>query len=285
MSLERFSKVFSGSTYTTPTLSGGGRVVNRKEVSEETASPMACAAGATGAVVAERRPTDGHRARAGNPTAMSAAESRDETKRHDGPSDPVLLKRWRGGDQGGFHALMTRYERPVFRVIWKVVRNDEDARDLMQETFLRLWKNADKIRDDVDLHPWLFRTGTNLAIDHLRKYKPGRVVSMVTRNEEGDETMVEPQDRTTDPRIRARRRELESRIRAAVAELPKRQRTAMVLRSLEELSTKQIAKILECQEKTVGTTLFAARQKLIKRLRPLLEELQELAASPAASME
>ncbi len=247
MSLERFSKVFSVRTHAVPTLPGAGRVVNREELLGEAASPIAFAAGAAGAAIRERRSTNGGRARTGNLPAMSSpVESREEGRRHEGPPDPVLLKRWRDGDQGGFHALMTRYERPVFRVIWKMVRNDEDARDLMQETFLRLWKNADKIRDDVDLHPWLFRTGTNLAIDHLRKHKPGRVVSMVARNEEGDETMMEPQDRTTDPRVRARRRELEGRIRAAVSELPKRQRTAMVLRSIEDLSTKQIAKILEC---------------------------------------
>lgn len=218
-------------------------------------------------------------------TKVGKVQSPAESDRTVEIGDAILLERWRGGDIGGFHALMTRYERPVFRVIWKVVRNDEDARDLMQETFVRLWKNADKLREGTQLHPWLFRTASNLAIDHLRKYKPGREVSMVTQRDDGDETTIEPAAQNADPRLRARRKEIEAAIHAAVAELPRRQRIAMTLRSIEELSLKEIADILECEERTVGTTLFAARKKLIEKLRPLLEELHELAADPGPAME
>ncbi len=214
-----------------------------------------------------------------------AAQDRRPSAGYDGPPDQLLLKRWRSGDDGGFHALMSKYERPMFRVIWKIVRNEDDVRDILQETFLRLWRNLDKIREDVPLHPWLFRAATNLAIDHLRKHKPGRVVSMVDQNSEGVEMTMEPEDQGADPRISARIREIEKHVRQAIDELPKRQRKAMALRGLDDLSLKEIADILECEERTVGTTLFAARKKLMHRLRPLLEELQELAGGPAGAAE
>lgn len=199
--------------------------------------------------------------------------------------DQVLLQRWKSGDNSGFHALMSKYERLVYRVIWKVVRHDEDARDLLQETFLRLWRNTEKLREDVELSPWLLRCATNLAIDHLRKHKPGRVVSMVVKSDDGDEVTMEPADKADDPRVAARRKEIEERVREAIEELPKRQRMAMHLRGLQDLSLKEIAKILACEERTVGTTLFAARKKLIQRLKPLLEELQELASGQSTLTE
>lgn len=186
--------------------------------------------------------------------------------------DMVDLKRWKDGDVTGFNTLMSRYERRLYRLIWKVVRNDEDTQDILQETFIRLHRSVDRLREDVSLQPWLFRTASNLAIDHLRKVKPGRTVSL---DDWGQETGQEPiiGDTPDDPYRRALRKQLEERLVAALNRLPKRQRRAMSLRSLRDLSMREIAGVLKCKERTVGTTLFAARKKLMKELEPLLSDL------------
>lgn len=188
--------------------------------------------------------------------------------------DIVDLRRWKDGDVTGFNTLMSRYERRLYRLIWKIVRNDEDSQDVLQETFIRLHRSVDRLRDDVSLQPWLFRTASNLAIDHLRKVKPGRTVSLEEKVEKtGQELEAIREDTPDDPHRRALRKQLEERLVAALNRLPKRQRMAMSLRCLRELSMREIADILKCKERTVGTTLFAARKKLMKELEPLLADL------------
>ncbi len=189
--------------------------------------------------------------------------------------DVADLKRWKNGDVAGFNCLMSRYERRLFRLVWKIVRNDEDTQDILQETFMRLHRSMDRLREDVSLQPWLFRTASNLAIDHLRKTKPGRTVSLEAKREE---TGLEPEttltdDAPDDPHRQVLRQQLEEKLVTAMNQLPKRQRMAMTLRCLRELTMKEIAEILECKERTVGTTLFAARKKLMRDLEPLLADL------------
>ncbi len=189
--------------------------------------------------------------------------------------DVADLKRWKDGDMAGFNCLMSRYQRRLYRLVWKIVRNDEDTQDVLQETFIRLHRSIDKLREDVSLQPWLFRTASNLAIDHLRKAKPGRTVSLESKQED---TGLEPEtnlaDETPDdPHRRILHKQLEDKVVAAMNQLPKRQRMAMSLRCLRELSMKEIAEVLECKERTVGTTLFAARKKLMRDLEPLLADL------------
>ena len=138
----------------------------------------------------------------------------------------------------------------------------------------RMW-DMDRLREDVSLQPWLFRTASNLAIDHLRKTKPGRTVSLEAKREE---TGLEPEttltdDAPDDPHRQVLRQQLEEKLVTAMNQLPKRQRMAMTLRCLRELTMKEIAEILECKERTVGTTLFAARKKLMRDLEPLLADL------------
>jgi RNA polymerase sigma-70 factor (ECF subfamily) len=190
------------------------------------------------------------------------------------PQDVVDLRRWKDGDVMGFNALMSRYERRLYRLIWKVVRNNEDTQDVLQETFIRLHRSVDRLREDVSLQPWLFRTASNLAIDHLRKVKPGRTISLDDRQQEtGQEPETIHGESPDDPHRRVVRKQLEERLVAALNRLPKRQRMAMTLRCLRDLSMREIAKVLKCKERTVGTTLFAARKKLMKELEPLLSDL------------
>ncbi|MFH1740649.1 MAG: sigma-70 family RNA polymerase sigma factor [bacterium] len=188
--------------------------------------------------------------------------------------DVEFLRRWKSGDVTGFNALMSRYERPLYRLIWKVVRNDHDAQDILQETFIRLYRNVGRLRDNVSLQPWLFRTASNLSIDHLRKIKPGRMVSLEKQQETTGQEPEGIQDKPPDdPHRHTLRKQLERHLIDAVNRLPRRQRLAMTLRCLQDLSMREIAEILKCKEQTVGTTLFAARKKLMEELEPLLSDL------------
>jgi len=189
-------------------------------------------------------------------------------------ADTDLLKRWKRGDLSGFDALMSRYERPLYCLIRRIVRNEQDSQDILQETLVRLYRSMDRLREGVSLQPWLYRTASNLAIDHLRKMKPGRTVSLEEKQEsEGKEPERIDEQSPEDPRKRTIRKQLEQRLIEAMNRLPKRQQAAMTLRCLQDLSMHEIAEILQCKERTVGTTLFAARKKLMEELEPLLADL------------
>ena len=189
-------------------------------------------------------------------------------------ADMLSLRRWQHGDVRGYNELVKRYEKPLFAFILRIIRNTHDSQDLLQESFIRLYQNQDKLREDKNIKSWLFMTAHNLCIDFLRKNKPGRVTAMDHQDPMFQvlmETETAEGPRRPDEQLQKKR--MYHRILEAIENLPNQQRLAMTLRSLKGLSIKEIAEIMDCSEKTVGTTLFAARKKLVAALRPVLVEM------------
>lgn len=188
--------------------------------------------------------------------------------------DTLSLRLWQQGDVRGYNELVKRYERPLFAFILRIVRDTFEAQDLLQESFIRLYRSQDRLREDKNLKSWLFMTAHNICIDYLRKNKPGRVTTMdhqdpvfqVLQDAGGTEGPEPPDERL-------RKKRLYQMILEAIEKLPNQQRLAMTLRSLQGLSMKEIAEVMNCSEKTIGTTLFAARKKLLASLRPVLGEV------------
>ncbi|MBN2326631.1 MAG: sigma-70 family RNA polymerase sigma factor [Candidatus Omnitrophica bacterium] len=191
----------------------------------------------------------------------------------DADPDVISLRAWKNGDIRGYNNLVKRYERRLLIFIHRMIRDEDDAKDLLQETFVRLYRSLDKLREDKSLKSWLYRTANNVSIDWLRKHKPGRVTAM-DQQDSTFQFLAESSDADGPRRPDDQMRDnwIQEKILEAIDYLPGQQKMAMTLRSVKGLSLREIAELMNSTEQTVGTTLFAARKKLIKILQPVLRE-------------
>ncbi len=188
--------------------------------------------------------------------------------------DVVSLRLWKSGNTQGFNELIARYQKPLFHFILRIVRDQDEARDVLQETFVRFYRSLPKLQEDRNLKSWLYQTANNLSIDWLRKRKPDRVFA-VDHQDPSFLAIVDHSEaeRPDTPVQQYQKKQIQETVLQAIEQLPQKQRTMMTLRSCKGLSIKEIAEIMECSEKTVGTTLFNARKKLMKLLKPLFLDL------------
>lgn len=174
-----------------------------------------------------------------------------------GVNDARLVEEARQGEQAAFGELVNRYERRLMRVIKRFIRDDELARDLAQETFLRVYEKLDLFDPSRRFGPWLFRIGVNLTLDYLRKRK--RRGRWALFSESPSEQMPDPG--VEDPR---RQQNLQEEVRAVLEELPENYRSVLILRDLENFSTSEIAAILNRKEATIRWRLAEARTRFQK---------------------
>jgi RNA polymerase sigma-70 factor (ECF subfamily) len=169
-------------------------------------------------------------------------------------SDARLVEEVRQGDHSAFEHLVRRYENRLMGVLLRFVRDRELARDLAQETFLRVYERLDQFDPARRFGPWLFRIGVNLALDYLRKRKRRIWPSLFSdsRVEKGPDPAV------ADPRIAL---DLEQEVRRVLESIPEKYRTVLILRDLENFSTSEIAAILHRKEATIRWRLAEARMR------------------------
>lgn len=194
------------------------------------------------------------------PSAQSAAVESKE------PTDQALAARAVEGDERAFREIVERYERPVFSLHYRMVRDRELAEDLAQETFIRAFKAIRSYKPRYKLSSWLFKIANNLAIDHLRK----RRIETVSIDGAPDAVTAEEQAQTRhelasddeSPEEYAANRELGEQIEAAIAKLRPEYQTATVLRHVEGFSYEEIARIMDLPLGTVKTYIHRARLEL-----------------------
>ena len=163
----------------------------------------------------------------------------------------------RRGDREAFGELVLRYERRLIRVILRFVRDEDLAKDLAQETFLRVYERLDQFDPSRRFGPWLFRIGVNLTLDYLRKRKRRGWWSLFSESS-ADKP---PDPAVADPRIQL---ELKQEVQAVLDRIPEKYRTVLVLRDMESFSTSEIAAILDRKEATVRWRLAEARSRFQK---------------------
>ena len=170
-----------------------------------------------------------------------------------------LVRRARAGDEAAFGRLMVEHEALVLRTAWRLLRNVEDARDIAQETFLRLHRHLGGFKPDRDLAPWLYRVTVNLGLSALRRRKRKPESALEFRGAAVELSAGRPdQDRRSDA-ADARRV-----IASLLEELSEKERAAIVLRDLEGLEMAEVAKALGCRKGTVRAHLSRGRLKLRK---------------------
>lgn len=171
------------------------------------------------------------------------------------------------GDQDAFRRLVEKYQRSVYNITWRMVRNDEDARDLTQETFIRVYRGLGTYDQTRTFSTWLFRIATNLCIDHHRKKKM-RTVS-IDGSQIGDETrepMALPDHGPRPDRLHEVT-SLAERIDSFLERLSPAYRAVLVLRYREQLSYEEMANVLDIPLGTVKARLHRAH----RHLRNLME--------------
>lgn len=178
-------------------------------------------------------------------------------------ADRVLVQAVLDGDATAYRGLVERYQERVYTVVYGLVRNREDARDLSQEAFVRAYQNLKTFRVESSFYTWLYRIAMNTALDHLRRQKMRRheayeegVATRETGSVMGDGAHRDSPTRNLE------RKQLHARLMAALDELPEDQRQVIVLREVDGLSYKEISDVMEIPEGTVMSRLYYARRKL-----------------------
>lgn len=167
--------------------------------------------------------------------------------------DARLVERARDGDDEAFAALVARYERKLVRVLARLLRDEELARDLAQETFWKVYNRLDRFDTARRFGPWLFRVGYNLGLDWLRRHHGPPAASIDRPGPDGRAAVDLPDP---DPRLRA---ELAQEVQFILAQIPLKYRTILVLRDLEGFSSAEVATIVDRREATVRWRLARAR--------------------------
>ena len=174
------------------------------------------------------------------------------------------------GRESAFRELVRRYERPVFSLIFRMVRDREIAEDLAQDTFIKVLNNIDRYRPEFKLSSWLFKIANNVAIDHLRKRQletvsmEGSPHAATAAEIEATSFEIAAQQESALDEIEAR--ELGSSIERAIATLRPEYRSCIMLRHVEGRSYEEIASILDLPLGTVKTYIHRARHELREAL-------------------
>lgn len=185
----------------------------------------------------------------------------------------MLCERAAGRDEQAFDLLVARYQHRAWRVAWGILRDAEEARDVAQEAFLRLYQTAGTFGRRARFSTWFYRILVNLCLDHRRRQRWWRRVFTGERETARDTPEGSPLERlpapAADPADRLSREQAMTRLWAAVDGLSPQQRAALLLQVQEELPTSEIATILRCSEATVRVHLHRALANLRKTLEKI----------------
>ncbi len=193
------------------------------------------------------------------PSASGGTAAKDKSGPVPGqPSDHDLIRSAQRGEELGFELLVKRHEERAMRVAAGLVANREDARDLAQEAFLRVFRNLERFDFQHEFTTWLFRIVTNLAIDHLRKKRPQR--STTIQGEEGEVELEFADGEAELPFEPMQRSETAALVRACIDRLAPHFRSVMILRELEGLPCTEIAEIVGATHVTVRWRLHRGRK-------------------------
>jgi RNA polymerase sigma-70 factor (ECF subfamily) len=179
--------------------------------------------------------------------------------------ESALIRAAQQGDQSAFEQLVQAYDQNVLRLALNLLRSPEDASDVYQEAFLRVYRNLHTFRFDCSFHTWLYRIVTNLCLDHLRKRKVRKEESPVVDTTDGpvDRMEIVPEDRAEgNPQRKLLSEQLGSRIQTVLAELTPRERMVFEMRHYQGMRLRAIGEILGTTEEAAKNCLFRATQKM-----------------------
>jgi RNA polymerase sigma-70 factor (ECF subfamily) len=196
----------------------------------------------------------------------------EEPRRLSGVDEFVLVRRAQGGDPEAFEALVRAYDQNVLRLALQVVRSREEARDLYQEAFLKVYRSLRSFRLEARFSTWLYRVVMNVCLDYLRRQHTRKEVQG-PESEEGQPEYFQsvPEERPVlDPERAAHSKEIGRRVQAALERLNPRERMVFELKHYQGLKLRAIGELCKTSEQTVKNCLFRATQKLRTELGDLV---------------
>jgi RNA polymerase sigma-70 factor, ECF subfamily len=214
----------------------------------------------------------------GSTGAAQAATPQSARRASAVPEDRALIERAQAGDREAFEELVHRYDRDVLRIALNVLHKTEDAQDVYQEAFLKIYKNLHRFRFECSFYTWMYRVVTNVCLDHLRRRssRPEDQAPEYAINVEGDLPDADFFDRqqerraSSDPERVLFGAEIGKRISKALERLTPRERIVFEMKHYQGLKLRAIGDALGTSEETVKNSLFRATRKLREQLEGLL---------------
>jgi RNA polymerase sigma factor (sigma-70 family) len=181
------------------------------------------------------------------------------------PAIEALIRRCLRGDQAAWDMIVRQYWRKVFNTAYKFVGRHEQAEDLTQEIFLKIYKSLDTFDRRANFQTWLISVSRNLCIDHYRRVRKERQ----TIDHQVDASELSPVSHEPSPMAGLERRDRVSLLRQAMAKLPDTLRTAVLMRDIQEMSYQEIADTLRLPEGTVKSRINRGRTELARHVMRL----------------
>lgn len=210
-----------------------------------------------------------------DPDGASSKDSEGASEADDRETDRQRVERVQAGDEAAFKELFDKYHRRAYAVAFGVVKNQQDALDIVQDAFIKVHRHIHNFQGSSSFYTWLYRIVMNLAIDHVRRNKKAKDldyddgVGRDAGDVAGDGTLL-PRILDGNPRKTVMRRELSSAIQQALDQLPEYHRAVILLREVEGLTYEEMAKILKVPKGTIMSRLFHARRKMQSTLAEYL---------------
>lgn len=177
-----------------------------------------------------------------------------------------VIKRAVKGDADAFEQLVLAYQTPIYNLCLRMTGNPEDAADLSQETFLKVWKSLASFHFEAAFSTWLYRLASNTCLDHIRSVKRRPQLSLTAEDADGEEKAIDLPDPSPLPEEAAITKDENERLARAIQSLDEQHRQILTLRAINDLSYAEIADILGIKEGTVKSRLARSRNALRKIL-------------------
>ena len=177
-----------------------------------------------------------------------------------------IINRVRGGDTEAFEQLVLEHQNKVYSLALRMLGNEENARDMAQEAFVRAYTSLAGFRGDSKFSVWLYRLTSNICIDFLRSRQRHQTVSLTYDTEDSEGGQLEIPDERFTPEAGLERSELRSAVLRGLDSLSPEFRNILLLREIDGLSYGEISRALDLEEGTVKSRIFRARKKLTEFL-------------------
>ena len=190
--------------------------------------------------------------------------------------DTELMLRVKRGDEAAFAELVDKYKQPVINMLYRTLRDATEAEDLAQNTFVQVFKSADRYRVEAKFSTWLYTIARNLCLNEIRRRSRHPAESLDATTEAQEETPARQfEDKGTvaapDQLLRG---ELTAKVEEALSSLPENQRTAILLFKEQDMSYEEISKILDCSLSATKSLIHRGRDTLKQKLKPYLKSGQ-----------
>lgn len=188
-------------------------------------------------------------------------------------SDHELIARVQSGDESGFDEIMNRYRNPLTNFIYRMLGDYEEAVDLAQESFVRVYFALDRYKTDYAFSTYIYRIATNLAITEIRRRRRRKLLSLATffQTDEDEALEFHPKDARQLPDAEVIDGELKHALERAIRALPEKYRAPIVLRDVQELTYEEVASVLGLGIGTTKSRISRARGLVREKLKGFLE--------------